>query len=364
MSKIALFLACLAGGGAERVMVYLARGFAEQGLDVDLVVGKTDGPCLSLIPPEVRLVNLGTRRLIQTVPGLVKYLQKNQPTVLLSAMEDINVIALWCRRLAGVSTRVVVSVHNTISVESQTLTDFKKRLAPYLARWFYPWADRVVTVSQGAAQDLVSLGLSKDSIKVIYNPVVTPELLKKAAQPLDRPWFSSGEPPVILAVGRLDKQKDFSTLIRAFERVRQQRNARLIILGEGLERSSLEALVQELGLEENVALAGFVENPYAYMAHAAVFVLSSLYEGLPTVLIEAMAVGTSVVATDCKSGPAEILENGEYGKLVPVGDIQSMAEAIVSTLDGSLDSVFLQKRAADFSLENAVTEYLQVLQVG
>lgn len=364
MPDLTLFMAGLGGGGAERVMLYLARGFVDRGLKVDLVLVKTEGPSISLIPPEVRVVNLGTGRLLRSIPALVRYLKQNKPKALLSAMEDINVVALWCRWLAGVSTRVVVSVHNTLSVESKTSNQIKKRFAPYLARLFYPSADVVVTVSQGAAVDLVNLGLSKESVKVIYNPVVTPELLKKAAEPVDHPWFSPGELPVILAVGRLDKQKDFSTLIRAFAQVKRQSSARLMILGEGPERSGLEALVGELNLGESVALPGFVSNPYSYMKQAAVFVLSSLYEGLPTVLIEAIAVGTSVVSTDCKSGPAEILENGRYGKLVTVGDVSGMAEAIISTLEHPLDSALLQEKATQFLLEKAVEHYLQVLNVG
>ncbi|MFB2834782.1 glycosyltransferase [Floridanema evergladense] len=363
MPDITLFMAGLGGGGAERVMLYLARGFVEKGLSVDLVLVKTDGPSISLIPPQVRVINLDTRRLLRSFPALISYLRKNQPKALLSAMEDINVVALLCRCLAGVSTRVVVSVHNTLSVESQTSTQIKKRLAPYLAKLFYPLADRVVTVSQGSADDLISLGLSPEIVKVIYNPVVTPELLKKAAEPLTHPWFLPGESPVILAVGRLDKQKDFPTLIRAFAQVKQQRPARLMILGEGQDRNLLESLVQELGLEKDVALPGFVDNPFAYMKRSALFVLSSLYEGLPTVLIEAIAVGTPVVSTDCKSGPAEILENGKYGKLVPVGDIPAMAEAIINALENPLDSTLLQQKSGEFLLEKAVKQYLEVLQI-
>lgn len=364
MPSLAIFLVALSGGGAERVMLYLARGFVERGLDVDLVLVKTEGPYLSSIPPGVRVVNLNAPRLLLAIPALIRYLQENKPKALLSAMEDINVAALWARRIAGVSTRVVVTVHNTLSQESQIAGGLKKRLAPFLARWFYPWADAVVTVSQGAAQDLVNLGLSSEQLKVIYNPVVTPELAKKTLEAVEHPWFQAGSPPVILAVGRLEKQKDFSSLIRAFGLVKQQRPVKLMILGEGTERTSLEALVQELGLGADVALPGFVSNPFAYMGKAAVFVLSSLYEGLPTALIEAMAGGTPVVSTDCKSGPAEILENGRYGKLVPVGDIKSLAVAIASTLDDSPDKAALQRKAGEFSLEKAVTQYCQVLQVG
>ena len=364
MPNLAIFITYLDGGGVERVLVNLAHGFVAEGLSIDLVVVKAEGSFLSLMPPEVRVVNLGAKRLLLSIPGLVQYLQQNKPQALLSAMENINVVALLSRQLAGVSTRVVVSVHNTLSQESRKTTQLTKRVAPYLARWFYPWADAVVTVSQGAAQDLVDLGLSSECLRVIYNPVVTPELFQKALEPLEHPWFKPSSPPVILAVGRLEAQKDFPTLIRAFAKVRQQRPAKLMILGEGQDRPVLEALVQELGLELDVALPGFVYNPYGYMARAAVFVLSSLFEGLPTVLIEAMAGGTPVVSTDCKSGPAEILEQGKYGQLVPVGNINGMAEAIISTLEKPQEPVLLKQRAAEFSLEKAVSQYLQVLQVG
>jgi glycosyltransferase involved in cell wall biosynthesis len=363
MSSVAIFLTYLRGGGVERVIINLARGFVEQGLSVDLVLVRKEGDFLSLVPPEVRVVNLEGKRLISSVPALVRYLKENKPVAMLSAMQDINLVALWSRRLAGVSTRVVVSVHNTVSQESQNSTQLKRRIAPFLARKFYPWADAIVTVSQGSADDLVNLGLSSKRIQVIYNPVVTPELFEKAKELIEHPWFEPGSPPVILGVGRLEKQKDFPTLIRAFAQVKQQRPARLMILGEGKDRPELEALVQELGLDHDVALPGFVANPFAYMASSAIFVLSSLYEGLPTVLIEAIAVGTRVVSTDCPSGPAEILENGRYGKLVGVGDIKGMAEAIVSTLENPPDSESLQRKAAEFSLEKAVAEYRQVLAV-
>ncbi|HBE18535.1 MAG TPA: glycosyl transferase [Cyanobacteria bacterium UBA11149] len=364
MSKLAIFHPNIEGGGAERVLVNLISGLVEHGVNIDLVLVQAKGAFLSLIPPEVRVVDLGVKRLILCIPALVRYLKQERPTCLLSAFEDTNLVALWSRSLAGVSTRLVASIHNTLSWESQITTQgIKRQISPYLARWFYPQAEAIITVSQGVADDLLLMGFSSKKMQVIYNPVITPELFKKVAEPLHHPWFESGSPPVILGVGRLEKQKDFPTLVRAFARVQQKRSARLMILGEGEERDHLEALVQELRIGDCVALPGFVPNPYPYMAKSAVFVLSSLFEGLPTVLIEAMATGTRLVSTDCKSGPNEILANGKYGSLVPVGDSKSLGEAIASTLEKPPESSLLQQRAAEFSLEKAVTQYLQVLQL-
>jgi len=218
-----------------------------------------------------------------------------------------------------------------------------------------------VAVSRGVADDLARLtGLPREKIQVIYNPVVTPELFVKAEEPLGHPWFAAGEPPVILGVGRLHEAKDFQTLIRAFALVRKKRVARLVILGEGEERPKLEALVRELGLEEEVALPGFVDNPFKYMKRAGVFVLSSQWEGFGNVLVEAMACGTPVVSTACPSGPEEILENGRWGRLVSVGDVDALAEAIILTLDDK-NHPDVARRALDFGVQRAIDEYIRVL---
>jgi glycosyltransferase involved in cell wall biosynthesis len=361
MTDLAIFLMDLDGGGAEKVMLNLARGFAEQGLQVDLVLVKAEGPYLSNLPAKVRVVKLESSRLILSIPALARYLKQEEPPVLISALEDTNMVALWARKLAGVSTRVVVSVHNNLSREAQNATTLKRRLTPQFVRWFYPSADRIVAVSQGVAQNLVDIGLSSEKIEVIYNPIVTPELNEKIQESLDRPWFSPDQPPVILGVGRLEKQKDFPTLLQAFAQLKQQHPARLMILGEGSERSKLEELAQKLGIEKDVAFPGFVANPYAYMARAKVLVLSSGWEGFGNVLVEAMAAGTPVVSTDCESGPAEILANGKYGKLVAVGDSEGMAKAIATTLNEPPDREALTKRANQFSLEKALTEYGKLL---
>jgi glycosyltransferase involved in cell wall biosynthesis len=306
------------------------------------------------------VVDLGAKRVLYSLPGLVRYLRRERPSAMLSALDHANVVALWAKKLAGVPTRVVLSVHNPPSLDTANAQTFRAKLMPLWGQIFYPWAHTVVAVSQGVAKDLVQLtGLPMDKVKVIYNPAVTPELLAKAEEALDHPWFQPGEPPVILGAGRLTAQKDFPTLIRAFALVQRKLPSRLMILSEGEERPRLEALVQELGLEADVALPGFVDNPYKYMKHAGVFVLSSRYEGFGLVLVEAMACGTPVVATDCPSGPSEILQRGRWGMLVPVGDIQEMAMAILEVFQGN--KIDAHQRSLAFSIDRIVRQYAEIL---
>jgi glycosyltransferase involved in cell wall biosynthesis len=361
---IALFLPSLRGGGAEKVMVNLALGFVEQGLKVDLVLAKAEGPYLSRVPEEVRVVDLGARRVLYSLPGLVRYLRRERPQAMLSALNYANIVAIWAKLLARVQMHLVVSERNTLSCSTQNASSVRVKLLPLLIKIFYPYADAVVAVSHGVAEDLITMtGLPMEKVKVIYNPVITPELFVKAEEPLDHPWFRPGEPPVVLGVGRLTKQKDFPTLIRAFALVRKERPARLMILGEGEERPKLETLARELGIEEDFVLPGFVENPYKYMKRASAFVLSSRWEGLPAVLIEALALGVPVISTNCPSGPAEILEHGKWGCLVPVGEPHLLARAILEILQNDVRIPSHKTAWERFSKENAVIAYLQVLGI-
>ncbi|GAB4524354.1 MAG: glycosyltransferase [Pleurocapsa sp.] len=364
MSKVAIFLTALDGGGAEKVMLNLAQGFIESGISVDLLLVKAEGSYLSQIPPEVKLIDFQAHRLLSSIFSLISYLKTKQPQALITAL-DTNVIAAWLRRWGGISTTTIVTVHNNLSLESRHAKSIKRKLTAKFARWFYGWADNIVAVSHGVAQDLLKIGLPKEKIKVIYNPIVTSELMKKLQEQnsLDSSWFAPGEPPVILGVGRLNEQKDFPTLIKAFAQLRQQQSVRLIILGEGEERSNLQALIEELDITQDVALPGFVDNPYIYMANATVLVLSSAWEGFGNVLVEAMAAGTPVVSTDCPSGPAEILANGKYGKLVAVGNKKELAQAIEKTIQQKSNPDILRQRANDFTLKQAIMHYVNLFNV-
>jgi glycosyltransferase involved in cell wall biosynthesis len=363
MPRIALFLRYLGGGGADQMMVNLAEGFAKHGAKVDLILGDAWGPHLWKVPPEVQLINLNAKTGASVLFKLVQYLKQVQPQALLSTLHYNNEMVLLAKRLAGVPTRIVVREANTPSEEARNLKQLKKQITPVLMRHLYPWADGIVAVSQGVADDIAEVTkISVDRMQVIYNPSVTPQISEKAKEPLDHPWFAPGEPPVILGVGKLQKQKGFPTLIRAFDKVRQARSARLMILGWGPDRPELEALVQALGLEADVAMPDHIKNPYPYMARSAVFVLSSAWEGLPNVLIEALAVGVPVVSTDCRSGPSEILAQGKYGELTPVGDSEAMAAAILRVLAGETRQVN-REWLKQFQLEAATRQYMDALGI-
>lgn len=360
--RVSLFLPNLRGGGAERAMVSLARGFCERGLDVDLVLAWAEGAYLDDVPSGVELVDLEASRTIASLPGLVGYLRRKQPSVMLSALSPANVVARLARIVAGTSTRLVLSEQATLNETDKISPHWQDRwVIPTLMGWFYPGADRVVSVSQGVKDDLLDhLPLDREAIRVIYNPVVTPDLPEQADQPLDHPWFSDREPPVILGVGRLTALKDFTNLLEAFARLRRSLPARLVILGKGALRPELETHVRTLGIKDSVDLPGFVDNPYKYMKQADVFALSSRYEGLGNVLIEAMACGTPVVSTDCPIGPSEILEGGKHGRLVPVGDPEALAGAIREALIEPAGTGV--ERARDFTLDRAVDSYLELFR--
>lgn len=334
--RLAFFLPGLYGGGAERIMLNLAEGITAHGYSVDLVLARAEGPFLTQVPDSVRLIDLHASRVLSSLPALVRYLRRERPLALLSILHA-NIIALWARRLAGIPLRVIVAEHNTLSSVTKGVADRRWRAYPVLARWFYPSADGIVAVSKGVAVDLSKqINLPLDKIQVIYNPIVTPELFEKSSTPIEHPWFQAGEPPVLLAVGRLTIQKAFDVLIRAFALVRKDIPVRLLILGEGEQRHALQGLINKLGLEQDACLLGFVPNPYPYMAHAAAFILSSRWEGLPTVLVEAMSLGTPIVSTDCPSGPREILADGKFGQLVPVDDPSALAAAIKIALSSRI----------------------------
>ncbi|MCA9494674.1 MAG: glycosyltransferase [Myxococcales bacterium] len=364
MSSLALFLPSLLGGGAERVMVELAGGFAERGHRTTLVVARRTGELSDQVPASVDVVDLGVRGTGSAVVPFARWLRARRPDAVLSAMTHTNVSALLARRLSRTRVRLVVSEHNAIAERIARATGPRQRLMYALARRLYRSADAVVGVSEGVTRELcTSLDLDVAGTRAIYNPVVSERVLRAAEAPVDHPWIDA-EVPLVLAVGRLVPQKGFDTLVRAFARVRAERPARLVILGEGPERPRLQALIGELGLTDDAGLPGFVPNPHAWMRRASVFACSSVWEGFGVVIAEALAAGCPVVSTDCPHGPDEILEHGAWGRLVPVGDADALARGIVQAIDEGRDAVgddARRGRASRFTVDAAVQAYLELL---
>ncbi len=358
---IALFVPSLHGGGAERVILDIATELANRGVPVDLVLVKAEGHYLDLVPNGVRLIDLNSHRAAASLLKLIRYIRREQPTALLPTLTQANVIALVAKLLLRGRLRVVTRIANTYSEEFAT-GSFKHRVALSLLKFLFPVADSIVAVSQGVADDLSKMHPAVSArVATIYNPVFRAEMVEQAAAPVNHSWFETETAPVVVSVGRLATVKDHATLLRAFAEVLRSRQARLVILGEGPERENLLELAARLSVSQYVDLPGFKLNPFAYMSKAKVFTLSSRYEGFPNVLVQAMACGTPVVSTDCRSGPREILEDGKWGPLVPVGDWRAMAGAIIETLNNPVPSNRLISRAAVYSADASIDRYLEVL---
>jgi glycosyltransferase involved in cell wall biosynthesis len=362
MVDIAIFLPSLGSGGAEKMMLNLAHGLAARGYTAEMLLVRKEGVFLPALSPDVCAIDLKASRALAALPALVGYLRRNRPKVFLSNLPHLNMLAVTARALAGTKTRLVLVEHNDLQQASAHGIRRWERFFPLAVGFFHRRADAVVAVSQGVADGLVRFaGLPRELVRVIYNPIVTSDIDSLAAEPLEHAWFSKGQPPVILAVGRLTIQKDYPTLLKAFAVVHAKRPVRLVILGEGTLLDEMQSLANALGIAPDVDFVGFDPNPFRYMARCAVFVLSSAWEGFGNVLVEALACGSQVVSTDCPSGPAEILAGGRYGRLVPVGDPAGLASAIEAAMQNPLPVDALKQRASDFHVNLITKQYLEVL---
>lgn len=397
--NIVFLLKSLTAGGVERITLSLSSLLVARGHTVTLAVMRNEGALAGEIPPGVQFFELERRssalgrlmafragpgsvlqlarpvllaaktdRSLSYLGSLIRLFGERQPDAIVAATPYANLLAVWARRLSKLQSRVLVMEHVEISKYLKERTGWRHRyLLPLMGRC-YAGADVIGAVSGGVADDLAhSSGLSRELIRVVYNPVVTDELTGMSNEAVAHPWFADDSVETVLSVGRLADQKDHATLLRAFAKARKQRELRLVILGSAgspektrERQDELMCLARELGVEQDVWLPGFVSNPYAYMSKADVFALSSLYEGLPTVLVEAMACGCPVVSTACP-GAVEILQGGKFGKIAPIGDVDKLAESILSTLDEGMDRTALLNRSQRFSAERAAAEYESIL---
>jgi glycosyltransferase involved in cell wall biosynthesis len=349
-------------------MFNLIQGFLNRGIAVDLVLDFLGfSPFEKSLPVGTRMVTLGVRKSAQRLPKLIGYLRSRRPEALLSATHFANEIACVARVIAGTDTRIIVSEHTNLSahIRDSNIRDSNGRmhalLLPLTTRWLYPLADSIVAVSNGVADHMCSVsGLARSRVQTIYNPIDFKSLAAMAKERLNEPWFAPGEPPVILAIGRLEVQKNFPNLLYAFAEIRRKQPARLLILGEGSERTRLTSLVAQLGLEQHVSLPGFVANPAAYMARSAVFAMSSSWEGMPVALIEALALGIPIVSTNCPSGPAEVLNDGIYGDLVPMNDSAALTDAILRVFSGRR-RIVVDEWLTQFDSDTITERYLDLM---
>jgi glycosyltransferase involved in cell wall biosynthesis len=361
---VALLLPSLGGGGAEKVAVVLATAFAERGLAIELALMNAHGPLLDDLPSAAEVVDLGVDRARRAVGPVAGYLRERRPRSLLAFMWPLTSVAVLAGRLAGGHTRMVLSEHTDWRRSPLAKPGLPRLTLSTVMRLTFPGADAVVAVSNGAAEGVSRFsGLPTETVATIHNPI-TP--LPPPRQPdgcIRRGWSRPGAPRLV-TVGNLNPAKDQATLLRALAQVRRRREVQLLILGEGPERAALEALRDELGLRDAVLMPGFVRDPQTYLGLADLFVLSSAWEGFSNAIVEALACGAPVVSTDCRSGPREILADGKYGDLVPVGDADALAGAILAALDRPHDRSALVERSMDFSIEKAAAAYLRLLLPG
>ncbi len=363
---IVLFMPDFGGGGVERNLVYLANGLSQSGHTVSLLAPGGHQPFMEQLAGTVNRIVLSSRDDADRVSGLQQFIETCQPDwVLTGQLNDHRLAALTRQRLGNRSTcRFVAFVGTPLlhMIEQRhrlPLTRWLRRRAVVRSLGDHP---RFIANARGVAADLARLtGQPVSDIAVVPNPAIPPNLDELSQQPVTHPWLQTRDIPVVMGIGRLSRAKDFPTLLRAFARVRQARPARLIILGSGRQKAKLEKLAATLNIQPDVDFPGFVGNPYAWLARAAVFALSSRWEGCPNVLIEALAAGTPVVATDCISGPAEILQDGRYGPLVPVGDDPALGQAILNTLQDPLPPDLLREAALPYRIAAATQAFIRIL---
>lgn len=360
MPKIAIFMNSLSGGGMERAVLNLANFFINEGAEVDLLVASIDGPLLAEIPDSVTLVNLkmykSKRRsvrlwmfkaafkmepllmvlsfagklpkAVKVIPGLVDYMCEKQPDTILSTPTTANLAVIWAKSFSGYDGEIIIREASTLTKEIQNKNSVFFRLSKRFVRKWYNFADFVICVSDGVKQDLnENFLVSSKKLKTIYN-ILDIKKINNLSKSRDNDLLMDKYGDFVLAIGRLEVQKDFDTLIRAFHDLSNDVSVNLVILGEGSERLNLERLIQNLSLEDRVYLPGFFINPYPFIAKCTVFALSSRWEGCPNVLREALVLQKNVISTDCPSGAKEILDNGKLGVLVPVGCVEQYSREL------------------------------------
>lgn len=361
--QIALFLPRLGWGGITKNTIKLAKELKKNGYEVDIITPKIENPNWNQFHYGGRVIKLPSIGILMSLPSLIKYLKEKKPDVLISAHYYANIVAAWAKALAPVSVRLIITERAAPTSTLAPSQKLKDKFIPYLMRRIYFRADEIIAVSLGTAEELSRLlSVPLNYIKIIYNPIYKDKIFKQAEEPVNHKWFGEGLPSVILGIGNLIYQKDFSNLIRTFALVRKKINARLVIIGEGKDRRRLEKLAYKLGISKDIEILNFVDNPYKYMARADIFVLSSRFEGMPNVLVEAVAVGIPSIATDCPSGPREVLPEEA---LFPVENFREAAKKIIYLLKNKKQAERLLRKAQEnlykFQPEIWLQKYMKLI---
>lgn len=359
--RVSILLPDLGGGGAEKVSLDLARQFSAAGCNVEFVLLRKQGKLLERAEFEFSVACLGVKKIRSSISPLRKYIIDRRPDVILAAMWPLTTIAVLSNLLCNNKVKVISIEHSVLSSQYSGRGLLHRLRLIFSTAFTYRFSDYSVGVSQGVADDMAMISfLGNNKIRVINNPVPPhcPADIKQKSR-VGALW-GDFDGYKILSVGSFKEAKRFDILLKAFSIVSNHLNVKLILLGDGPLRKDLAVLSETLGISERVIMPGFFPNTSPFYECSDLFVLSSDREGLPTVIVESLAAGTPVVATDCKSGPAEILENGKYGKLVPVGDPAALANAIEESLSEPFDPEKLKARAKDFSPDVIAKKYLDL----
>ena len=363
--RLAILASFSGDGGMEMLIANLFCELLRQDINVNLLLIRARGGHVQRLPESNRIRKLGPNSSWLCIPALTRYLRTQRPAVLFAAKHRAVIAAIVARYMSGQRNTRVVAL---IGSDKTTYLRGKSRPGRYLwyvtMRFFYPRTDLIITMSQGLLEHIHSVsGTPRERIKVVPTPVIPTDINERTRQPVNHPWLTGGDIPVIIGAGRFSPEKGFETLIRAFADLRRQRECRLILLGRGELQDRYTVLAKELGIADDIDFPGFVDNHYAYLARASIFVLSSSHEGAPNVIIDSLACGTPVVATDCPSGPREILQDGKLGILVSVGDVEGLAAAMANTLDNPPSHEYLRTGVAQYTAEASAHAYLTTMRL-
>lgn len=363
--SVAIYLHDLAGGGVERQSLIIAEELRRHGADVTLVLHSLRGQLVEFLPPGLRVVDLKASRTLNDIPRLARFLRDARPDILLTNVDLNNVAALLAKAISFSTSKVVICQHNPIPAIVMPRENWMYRYVGLAYRALAPMIAQAVAVSQGVASELHTIArLPPERIMTINNPVMGPDFAARANADVEHPWFDQPGRPVFVTGGRLVPQKDHAMLLRALALHRRHSDSRLILLGSGPLEAELKALAQTLGLTDAVDFLGFQPNALPYFRRADAFVLSSRCEGFGNVIVEALGCGTPVISTRCEHGPAEILDDGRYGVLVPPGDPADLAAGLdqVWSLRERFPAEALRERANAFSYAVCAARYMTLFK--